>query len=120
MRLKSTGENDMKPVKTFHTAPRASRGFSLIELVVALAVALVLAAIAIPSITTTYSQYRLGVQATLIANQLDLLRMTAVRKNTTITLYTNILPSGCATPKSNVVLYIDVDTGGACVSKDPH
>jgi prepilin-type N-terminal cleavage/methylation domain-containing protein len=101
------------------TLPKTSQGFSLIELLVALAVALVLAAIAIPSVTTTYSQYRLGVQATLIANQLDLLRMTAVRKNTTITLYSNILTSGCATPNSNVVLYIDVDKGGACDSKDP-
>lgn len=102
------------------TLPKTSQGFSLIELIVALAVALVLAAIAIPSITTTYGQYRLGVQATLIANQLDLLRMTAVRKNTTITLYSNLLTSGCATPNnSNVVLYIDVDKGGACDSKDP-
>ena len=112
MRLKSTGENDMKPVKTFHTAPRASRGFSLIELVVALAVALVLAAIAIPSIMTTYSQYRLGVQATLIANQLDLLRMTAVRKNTTVSLLST-------TSGSNTVLYIDVNKNNALDSGDP-
>src|SRR5258705_10446006 len=116
MRLKSTGENDMKPVKAFHTAPRASRGFSLIELVVALAVALVLAAIAIPSIMTTYSQYRLGVQATLIANQLDLLRMTAVRKNTTVSLMSTT--SGPCT-NSNTVLYIDINKSNACDSQDP-
>jgi prepilin-type N-terminal cleavage/methylation domain-containing protein len=102
-----------------HALPKTSQGFSLIELLVALAVALVLAAIAIPSVTTTYSQYRLGVQATLIANQLDLLRMTAVRKNTTITLYSNILTSGCATPNSNVVLYIDTNKSAACDSNDP-
>ena len=102
----------MKPAKTCHTAPRASRGFSLIELVVALAVALVLAAIAIPSIMTTYSQYRLGVQATLIANQLDLLRMTAVRKNTTVSLLST-------TSGSNTVLYIDVNKNNALDSGDP-
>jgi Tfp pilus assembly protein FimT len=101
------------------TSSRSSRGFSLLELVVALAVAMILIAIAIPSILSSYNQYRLGVQASLIANQLDLLRMTAVRKNTTITLYSNILTSGCTTPNSNVVLYIDVDKGGACDSNDP-
>jgi type IV fimbrial biogenesis protein FimT len=101
------------------TSSRSSRGFSLLELVVALAVAMILIAISIPSILSSYNQYRLGVQASLIANQLDLLRMTAVRKNTTITLYSNILTSGCTTPNSNVVLYIDIDKGGACDSKDP-
>src|SRR5882724_2342844 len=90
----------------------SSRGFSLIELVVALVVALVLAAIAIPSIVTTYSQYRLGVQATLIADQLDLLRMNAVRKNTTVTLFST-------TSGSNTVLYIDANKDNALDSKDP-
>ena len=77
----------------------SSRGFSLVELVVALAVALVLSANAIPNIVSTYNQYRLGVQATLIANELDQLRMIAVRRNTTITLY--------STPGSPTVLFID-------------
>jgi prepilin-type N-terminal cleavage/methylation domain-containing protein len=84
---------------------RSSRGFSLVELVVALAVAMLLAAIAIPSIMTTYSQYRLGVQASLIADELDQLRMIAVRKNTTITLYS--APSG-----SSTVLFIDTNKTG--------
>ena len=104
----------MKLEKTYHTVPRASRGFSLIELLVALAVALVLAAIAIPNIMSTYSQYRLGVQATLIANQLDLLRMTAVRKNTTLKLLSTT-PSG----SNNTVLYIDVKKNNVLDSEDP-
>jgi len=95
-----------------HTLSKSSRGFSVVELVVALAVALVLAAIAIPSIMTTYSQYRLGVQASLIANQLDLLRMNAVRGNTTFTLYST-------TSGSNTVLYIDLNKNSALDSTDP-
>src|SRR5437773_7205911 len=94
------------------SSSKSSRGFSLIELVVAMVVRLILAAIAIPSIVTTYSQYRLGVQATLIADQLDLLRMNAVRKNTTVTLFST-------TSGSNTVLYIDANKDNALDSKDP-
>jgi prepilin-type N-terminal cleavage/methylation domain-containing protein len=95
-----------------HTLSNSSRGFSLIELLVAMVVALVLAAIAIPNIVTTYSQYRLGVQATLIADQLDLLRMNAVRKNTTVTLFST-------TPASNTILYIDTNKNSSLDSTDP-
>jgi len=93
----------------------SSRGFSLIELLVALVVALVLAAIAIPSIVTTYSQYRLGVQATSIADQLDLLRMNAVRSDTTLSLFRST--TGCGT--AGTVIYVDVNKDNACDSKDP-
>jgi len=96
---------------------KSSRGFSLIELVVAMVVALILAAIAIPNIVATYSQYRLGVQATLIADQLDLLRMNAIRRNTTIVL--NSTTSAPCSTGTNTVLYIDVDKSNACDSRDP-
>jgi len=88
------------------------RGFSLIELVVAVLVALVLSAIAIPSIVTAYSQYRLGTQATLIASHLDLLRFNAVRKNTLLTLY-------FTTVGANTVIYIDSNKNGALDPSDP-
>jgi len=99
------------------SSSKSSRGFSLIELVVAMVVGLILAAIAIPSIVTTYSQYRLGVQATLIADQLDLLRMNAIRRNTTIVLNSTTL-APCSTG-ANTVLYIDVNKNNACNSGDP-
>jgi len=83
-----------------------------VELVVALAIALVLAAIAIPSVVTTYNQYRLGVQATLIAGEIDQLRMTAVRRNSTVTLFST--PAG-----SNTILYIDANKSGILDSTDP-
>ena len=96
---------------------KSSRGFSLIELVVAMVVALILAAIAIPNIVATYSQYRLGVQATLIADQLDLLRMNAIRRNTTIVL-NSTTAAPCSTG-ANTVLYIDVNKDNACNAGDP-
>jgi Tfp pilus assembly protein FimT len=108
----------MKSADTYFRRRRqlaSSSGFSLVELVVALAVAMVLAAIAIPNIVTTYSQYRLGVQATLIANELDQLRMTAVRRNSTVTL-------SSATPSSlsgRTVLYIDANKSGSYDATDP-
>jgi Tfp pilus assembly protein FimT len=99
-----------KSYRRFH--PGSAPGFSLVELVVALAVAMLLAAIAIPSLVTTYSQYRLGAQATLIANELDQLRMTAVRRNSTVTLFST-------TPGSNTILYIDANKSGALDPTDP-
>lgn len=90
---------------------RSSRGFSILELVVALVVAMVLAAIAIPSVVSTYAQYRLGVQATLIANEIDQLRMTAVRRNSTVALLSG-------TTAGSTVLCIDVNKN-ACDSRDP-
>lgn len=73
---------------------------------------MVLAAIAIPSIVSTYAQYRLGVQATLIANEIDQLRMTAVRRNSTMALLSG--PTVGST-----VLCIDVNKTNACDSRDP-
>jgi len=105
----------MRPVNSKSNRPfhsRTARGFSLVELVVALAIAMVLAAIAIPSVVTTYNQYRLGVQATLIAGEIDQLRMTAVRRNSTVTLFST--PSG-----SNTILYIDANKSGTLDSTDP-
>ena len=90
----------------------AARGFSLIELVVAIFIALILSAIAIPSIITAYSHYRLGTQATLIAGQLDLLRFNAVRKNTQLSLYP-------ITVGANTVLFIDAKKTGVLDSTDP-
>jgi Tfp pilus assembly protein FimT len=91
---------------------RSSRGFSILELVVALVVAMVLAAIAIPSVVTTYAQYRLGAQGTLIANEIDQLRMTAVRRNSTVALLSG-------TTAGSTVLCIDVNKSNACDSRDP-
>jgi Tfp pilus assembly protein FimT len=111
---KVSGERMNSAKRKFHRLPRSrsSRGFSILELVVALVVAMVLAAIAIPSIVTTYAQYRLGVQATLIANEIDQLRMTAVRRNSTVALLSGPTTGG-------TVLCIDVNKSNACDSNDP-
>ena len=118
MQFEFYGEKVMKFVKTKScrlTFLRSSRGFSLVEVVVALAVALVLVAISIPSVLGTYNQYRLGVQATLIANELDQLRMVAVRKNTTITL----LSTTTSTTPPNTVIFVDANKSGALDINDP-
>lgn len=91
---------------------RSARGFSITELVFAILIALVLSAIAIPSIITAYSHYRLGTQATLVAGHLELLRFNAVRKNTLLTLY-------YTTAGANTVIYIDSNKNGALDPTDP-
>jgi len=91
---------------------RFARGFSLVELVIAIAAALILSAIAIPSIITAYSHYRLGTQATLIASQIDLLRFNAVRRNTQLSLLPTVVGA-------NSVLFIDAKKTGVLDPTDP-
>ncbi len=104
--------NDRKNQSRQSLVTPTVRGFSLIELVVAILVALVLSAIAVPSILTAYGHYRLGTQATLVASHLDLLRFNAVRKNTLLTLY-------FTTVGANTVIYIDSNKNGALDPSDP-
>jgi type IV fimbrial biogenesis protein FimT len=61
-------------------------GFSLLELVVVMAVMLVLSAVAIPSITQSMRQYRLNVATTNLQNLVEVARYSAIRRNTEVDL----------------------------------
>jgi Tfp pilus assembly protein FimT len=75
-------------------------GFSVIELMIVVLVAGLLIGISIPGFIKSWRMYRLSNAASQIANELDLLRFTAVRRNTTLNLYG--VPRG-----ANTVLFID-------------
>ena len=62
------------------------RGFSLLELVVALAIMLVLSAVAIPSIARSMRLYRLNVATTNLQNLVEVARYSAIRRNTEVDL----------------------------------
>jgi Tfp pilus assembly protein FimT len=84
----------------------------VVELVVALAIAFLLLGISLPGFIKSWKTYKLGNQATLIANELDLLRFTAVRQNTTLSLY--YVAQG-----SNTVLFVDSNKNFALDPTEP-
>lgn len=60
---------------------RSPRGFSLLELVIAVAVILILAAIAIPNISRTVANYKLDSSARAVAGEMQAGRIRAVKTN---------------------------------------
>ncbi len=58
-----------------------SRGFSMVELAVSLSVALILTAVAIPSIMRSFRTYQLNSAAARVADMLKFTRFEAVRRN---------------------------------------
>jgi prepilin-type N-terminal cleavage/methylation domain-containing protein len=63
----------------------ASRGFSLVEVVIALAVILLLSALALPAFVNAYRTYQLTDAATQFAGLLKFTRFEAIRLNTNVT-----------------------------------
>ena len=61
---------------------RASDGFTLIELMVVVAIAIVVAAMAVPAAKRTITSYQLDASAHSVASMLQHARMTAVQTNT--------------------------------------
>ena len=70
-------------VKLSGTRRSLNGGFSLVELVVSLAIVLILSAIALPSLTRSYRTYQLNDAATRLAAMLKFARFEAIRRNTT-------------------------------------
>lgn len=71
-----------------------NRGFSLIELVIVMAIMLAVAAIAIPYFVTYVSTYRLRGSLSDAAGLLQQMRMEAVRRNTWLQVSTGIRDNG--------------------------
>ena len=91
---------------------RREAGFSLVEAVIVVAIALVLLAVATPNLIRSWKTYRLSTQASLIANQIDVTRFTAVRRDRIITL-SYVVVNG------NSILYVDANNNNALDATDP-
>jgi prepilin-type N-terminal cleavage/methylation domain-containing protein len=87
------------------------RGFTMLEVVIVLAVMLVLSAITLPSALQSLSNYRLNVATTSVQNIIESARFNAVRRNTKISLRQTALAGQTA-------FYVDL-TGGGYVNTDP-
>ncbi len=80
-------------------------GFSMLELVVSMALVLILAGISLPSFTRSYRIYELNGSATRLAGIFKLTRFEAIRRNTTVTC--QIQQAG-----ANWILWADSDGDG--------
>ena len=87
------------------------RGFSLVELVIVIAIMLVLSAITVPSVVRSMNAYRLNVATTALQNIVETTRFNAVRRNTFVSLRQTVVAGQPA-------FYVDLG-GGPYVATDP-
>ena len=85
-------------------------GYSLVEMMMTLAIGLVLASIALPTMVGAIQSYRLNSVAQQVANLIDLTRYTAIRRNSIVRART--------TP-DNTVLFIDLNGNGNLDAGEP-
>jgi prepilin-type N-terminal cleavage/methylation domain-containing protein len=88
------------------------RGFSVVELVVVLAIILVLSSIAIPSLLSSMRTYRIGSAASSFSALLQRARFEAIRRNTPITVRTAVVGGLTA-------VYIDLNGNTALDPTEP-
>ena len=89
-------------------AKRAAKGFSLIELVMALAVAVILLAVGLPMFLRAYHVYQLNNAARQMADILRLARYEAIRLNTPV--YCAVRSDGANPP--NTTVWVDSSNYG--------
>src|SRR5215468_5689259 len=90
---------------------RGAKGFSAVELVVAMAVVLVIGGIAVPSITTNLRVYQLNSVASIVADQFKSSRFDAIRRNVPQTCYITAVPGGYRlwTDAQGTASYVNTD-----------
>jgi prepilin-type N-terminal cleavage/methylation domain-containing protein len=95
------------------TTQKKDQGFSLIEVLIALAVIIILTGIALPSVLNAVSDIGLRYSATNLSGLLQSARIQAVRRNTFFTVDEATLPSG------DPGYYIDIPKAGVYTLGDP-
>ncbi len=95
------------------TTQKKNQGFSLIELIIAAAVTIILAAIALPRVLNTVSDVKLRYSATNFSGLLQSARIQAVKKNTFFTIDQATLPSG------DPGYFVDIPKSGVYTVGDP-
>lgn len=93
-------------IQTFHAS--RPQGFTLIELMVTIAVAAILLAIATPSFTSIVNSNRLTSASNEMVATLQAARMEAVRLNATVNVCT-----GCDGTADSLVAFVDANDNGA-------
>lgn len=108
----------MKPL----SAPRSLRGLTLIELMIAIAIAGVLVALAAPSFKQSMARNRLNTASSEITGALQLARAEAIRANRRVTLCRSSDGSSCSSGSNSWpgwIIFVDTDGDGARGSTEP-
>jgi prepilin-type N-terminal cleavage/methylation domain-containing protein len=95
-----------------HKCLTKSTGYSLVEMMMTLAIGLILASIALPAVVNAIQSYRLNSVAQQVANLVELTRYTAIRRNSVMTLQ-------MAPVKGNTVFFIDLNVNGQPDANEP-
>lgn len=110
----------MKPLKL----PRRARprGFTLIELMIAVAIAAILLALAAPNFTQALGKNRLSSAASELTGAVQLARAEAIRNNRRVTLCRSEDGSACSSSSSTWpgwILFVDSNSDGVRNSTEP-
>ena len=92
--------------------PTRIAGYSLVEMMMTLAIGLVLVSIALPTMIGAIQGYRLNSAAQQIGTLIELTRYTAIRRNTVITLQMKPF-------RGSTVFFIDLVGDGQPTASDP-
>ena len=87
-------------------------GFSLVEMVMTLAIGLILAAITLPTLVGAIQGYRLSSTAQQAASLIELARYTAIRRNSLMSVQQTV-------QNGNTVLFIDLNGNGTLDPNEP-
>lgn len=87
-------------------------GFTLVEMVVTLAVGLILVSMALPVMIGAIQGYRLNSVAQQTANLIELTRYAAIRRNTIVSLHKTV-------QNGNTIFFVDLDGDGALDADEP-
>lgn len=92
--------------------PKKFAGYSLVEMMMTLAVGLILVSVALPAMIGAIQGYRLNSSAQQVASLLELARYTAIRRNSVMTVRT-------AAQNGNTIFYIDLKGNNVLDPIDP-
>lgn len=102
-----------KPDDAGFMTEKREQGFTLVELMIALAVIMIVLAIAVPPMINTVNDISLRYSASELSSLLQSARIQAVKSNSSYTVQSGALPNGQAT------YFIDLPKTGAYVVGDP-
>jgi prepilin-type N-terminal cleavage/methylation domain-containing protein len=87
-------------------------GYSLVEMMVTLAVGLILVSVALPTMIGAIQSYRLNSASQQIANLIELTRYTAIRRNAVMSLQMAVI-------NGSTIFYVDLNANGTPDPNEP-